>query len=901
MDDQSKTREQLAAELAALRQRVALLEQAEKAQRESEERFRQVFEEGPTGFLLVGLDGQIHRCNRRFCEMLGYSESELVGRSVPDISHPDDWQRDYPFISRLFHGEISCYHVDKRYIRKDGQPVWVQLTVSLRRDKAGMPVDTIGMVEEITERKRAEEALRESEERYRRLAESTTDMIYIANRTGDILYANPSAAAAMGCNASNIVGKRQEELFPPERAQQHIKSIGQVYETGEIFVSDGVYRFGSEDVWLNSRLIPLRDDCGQVVAVMGVSRNITPRKRAEEALQRAHDELERRVEERTAELREANKELGIFRRFAEASVQGFGIADLTGCVTYVNPALCRMMGENRPEDVVGRQFSNYVAGDSQRLLRDEYFPAMFREGSWAREGAMLTRQGTITPIFNSNFLIRDNEGKPAYLATVITDIAERRQAEESLRRSEEKYKRLVEACPDAVVMSDLSGSIIFASKQSWNLLGLPDSVELVGTTVFDHVIEADRERLAHSVSNLLKAAIRLSEEYTLARPDGATLPVEASFATMLDTEGHPQAHMAVIRDITERKRAEAALRQSRDELQAIYDQVREGIMIVDAANITAVHVNHAFCRMLGYSVDEMRTVSRERLNPPEVHHIAIKHTETVRQGTVAKSENVPFLRKDGGVVYFDVVSSPIRYDDRPCWISFFHDVTERKRAEESLQREHRTLKHLLHSSDHERQLIAYEIHDELAQQLAAAIMQFQAYICQEKASSEDAFMAFNAGMKLLQQGHIEARRLIAGVRPPILDEEGVVPAVSHLVNEEMRQKGSQIEFRHDVQFDRLAPTLENTIYRIVQEGLTNACQHSRSKKVRVVFFQKDDRVRIEIRDWGTGFDVKTVPENRFGLMGIRQRVRLLGGKWSIRSRAGKGTRIVVELPVVERE
>ena len=157
------------------------------------------------------------------------------------------------------------------------------------------------------------------------------------------------------------------------------------------------------------------------------------------------------------------------------------------------------------------------------------------------------------------------------------------------------------------------------------------------------------------------------------------------------------------------------------------------------------------------------------------------------------------------------------------------DITERKRAEEALTKEHRNLKHLLQASDHERQLIAYEIHDGLAQQLAGAIMQFQAFDHLKEKNPKEAANAYHAGLTMLQQGHFEARRLIAGVRPPILDEAGVVEAIAHLVHERGRDKGPKIDFRSRVDFDRLDPTLENAIYRIAQEGLTNACKHSKSR------------------------------------------------------------------------
>ena len=235
------------------------------------------------------------------------------------------------------------------------------------------------------------------------------------------------------------------------------------------------------------------------------------------------------------------------------------------------------------------------------------------------------------------------------------------------------------------------------------------------------------------------------------------------------------------------------------------------------------------------------------------------------------------------------------------WFGSVTDIDDQKQCEEELQKahdeleqrvkertaelvkEHRNLKHLLQSSDHERQLIAYEIHDGLAQQLAGAIMQFQTFDHLKETKPKQAAKAYDAGMTMLRQGHFEARRLIAGVRPPILDEEGVVAAVGHLVNEQIRLKGPKIEYRSRVDFDRLDPTLENAIYRIAQEALTNACQHSKSEKVRVSLVQREDRVRIEIRDWGIGFDPRAVPKNHFGLEGIRQRARLLGGKCSIRS------------------
>ena len=229
------------------------------------------------------------------------------------------------------------------------------------------------------------------------------------------------------------------------------------------------------------------------------------------------------------------------------------------------------------------------------------------------------------------------------------------------------------------------------------------------------------------------------------------------------------------------------------------------------------------------------------------------------------------------------------------------EVEERKQGQEALRGERQTLSHLLRASDQERQAIAYEIHDELAQQLSGALMQFQAFEALKDTNPTLAINAYNTGINLLNQGYCEARRLIAGVRPPILDESGIVAAVGHLVNEQRLNQEIEFEYRHRVRFERLAPMLENAIYRVAQEAVANASRHSKSSKVRVSLVQKGNRIRITIRDWGVGFDLKTTQENRFGLEGIRQRARLLGGKCNVLSIVSKGTCISVELPLCESE
>jgi PAS domain S-box-containing protein len=763
------------------------------------------------------------------------------------------------------------------------------------------------------------DVLRKSEARYRALVESANDIIYLLDRQGNLLYANRAAARAIRIPADQLVGKKQADLFPPEMARKHIERIEEVFATGQPRAGDEPYQLGPEQVWLRTHLIPLRDDAGNITSLMGVCHNITERKRAEEALQKAREELEERVEERTAELQLTN----------------------------------------------------------ERLQRE---------------------------------------------------VEERRQAETSLRNSEDQYRTLVEASPDAVLMTDLEGRITFASPRAAEMYGSESVDELLGRNPLTFFAPEDHGKLLDNLQKTLETSVTSSIEYTLVRKDGTCFAGEASSAAVRDESGVPQAIVAVVRDTTEKKRVQEALGRSHDELRAIYDGMFDGLIILDIASKRVVKVNPSICRMLGYSEEELCSMSLADFHPPAEIPRALQRIEARVEGAFTGRATAPVLRKDGNVLIVDITSNILEYRGRPCLAGFFRDMTvqrraaedlraseerfrvafeeapvgiimviangmltrvnrtfcqlsgytedeligmsifdltypddrthsealsrrllageipsfamdkrylkkdgghfwaqisaaaihdregrvlfalgiiedltERKKAQEAVEREHRSLEHMLQASDHERRLIAYDIHDGLAQELAGTIMQLQMYAHARETSPHDAAKPFDAAIKMLEASYAECRRLISGVRPPILDEFGVAAAVAHLVYDPSYDQGLRVQLRNRVRFKRLAPIVENVIYRIVQEGLTNARNHSKSRNVLVSLVQRGDRLRVKIRDWGVGFDPTTSHKNRFGIEGIRQRARLMGGTCSIKSKPGKGTRILVELPVLEHE
>ena len=227
------------------------------------------------------------------------------------------------------------------------------------------------------------------------------------------------------------------------------------------------------------------------------------------------------------------------------------------------------------------------------------------------------------------------------------------------------------------------------------------------------------------------------------------------------------------------------------------------------------------------------------------------------------------------------------------------EIAEHKQAQAEIEQEQQRLRNLLDVHERERQLIAYEIHDGLVQLMTGALLNFQALGQPPSPDSPPARQTFQRATGTLAEAIAEARRLIGGLRPPALDEAGLAAAVEDLVAAaEKQRQGVSVYFRHDVQFERLAPPLETALFRIVQESLTNALRHSGSSTVQVNLTQHENRVRLEILDEGCGFDPAAVEPNRFGLQGIRQRAELFGGTLKLSTAPGQGTRVVVDLPLV---
>jgi PAS domain S-box-containing protein len=266
---------------------------AEEARRAAEQRFRVAFCEAPIGMALATPDGHFLDVNHAMCRMLGYSREELLATDFASITHPDDVETSWEHFRRALADELDTYRMEKRYLRKDGQAVWALVAVSVVRDAAGAPLHFIGQMEDITERKRAEEALAGSEERYRSLVENQRDCIKLLDLKGRYLALNRAGIKALGRPLEKILGGKYADDLDPADGPAVAEAIGRA-TSGEVvnFEARSTPGAPKATIW-RVTLVPLRGPAGKVDRLLGCSRDVTEERQAEEAIRRAAEGLAR--------------------------------------------------------------------------------------------------------------------------------------------------------------------------------------------------------------------------------------------------------------------------------------------------------------------------------------------------------------------------------------------------------------------------------------------------------------------------------------------------------------------------------------------------------------------------------------------------------------------------------
>ncbi len=378
-----------------------------------------------------------------------------------------------------------------------------------------------------------------------------------------------------------------------------------------------------------------------------------------------------------------------------------------------------------------------------------------------------------------------------------------------------------------------------------------------------------------------------------------------SCTPVFDKTGALDRIIHIATDITEQKNIQEKLHEKESQLRLLFETGVEGILVADLKKRKFKYANPAICRMLGYTESELKQMGLRDIHPPESEKYNIEQFDSMARGEKTLAENIPCLRKDGTIIYAHIAGTKGIMDGEECNIGFFTDVTHIRNIQEKLQDNQQRLRalaaELSHAEEHERRRIAMGIHDNLGQKLAMTKLKLE--ILKESSREEDTRIAIDSACRMFNEMIEDTRSLIFELSNPILYEIGLEDAVSNLLKNDIQDKGGlNYKFVSDCSKIELDEDTKVALFKAIRELLINILKHARAKNVKAVISRRNHEVQVTVEDDGAGFDTGKLglPSSKrggFGLFNIKEQLEYRGGRLEIESRKGKGTRVVLTIPI----
>ena len=671
-------------------------QQAEAELRESEANFRAMFSVTSVGHAQVdGPTRQFLQVNAAFCEMTGYSEAELLTMTVDDLNHPADRAPDQARYARLSNGTDNYYQAEKRYLRKDGSVVWVLATGNIIRSANGQALRTVAVVQDISQRKQAEIAIREGEERLQLAIEVGRMVAWEWNPLDDTLITSTNLSEIYGTPALPT-GEAGLRLVHPDDRARHQAIVEQAVATRQNYQSE--FRVIRPDtgaiVWLEERGDVLLNPDGSVQKLIGLTIDITMRQEAE------------------ANFQEERQIVDAIMTYIPEGITIAAAPDVT--VRRVSRYGCQLVGK--------------AAADLENIsvsMHPEQWSVFHLDGVTPATGAELpltraTQHGeTIT---NEEWLLQPNPDRQIIISCnagpihdehgTITggviawrDITDRKRVDAALQQSNERFSVAMRAVDGIIFEWNLQTQMVYRSAGLFQLIGVrAEDAPPAAAWWFERVHPDDLQRIETLKPSLLDATgpDRYEGEYRIRHEAGQWVHVWERGCLQRNPQGEIISIIGFTTDITRRKQAEAererllqTLANERAQFEAVLQQLPEGVMIADAGSGQLILSNAQADRILKHRYHLNQELTQYEPQVPFQAYDGAGHlyaaddyplVRSLRNGEVIIHEEMELRYRDGHRIFLDTNSAPI-YDRQGQIISavtVFQDVTDRKRTEEDL-------------------------------------------------------------------------------------------------------------------------------------------------------------------------------------------------------------------------
>ncbi|NVL89888.1 MAG: PAS domain S-box protein [Desulfobacterales bacterium] len=795
-----------------------------------------------------------------------------------------------------------------------------------------------GVYAQFISRKRAEKALRESEENLTTTLNSIGDAVIATDTEGRVLRMNPVAEKLTGWKLWEAKGHPLDEVFHivNEHTREAVESpVEKVLREGIIVgLANHTLLISKEgkECSIDDSGAPIRNAQGEITGVVLVFRDITKKRQADTQIKHLNAVLRaiRKVNQLISKEKDRNR---LLKGVCDSLIETRGyynawislIDESGGLVTAAEAGLGKdflpMLERLKRGELTDcaqkalRKTEVVVTGDPFSTCTDCPLAKKY-----SGRGAMTMRleyggkaQGLLSVSIPRN-LVAD-KAELALFEEVAGDIAfalhsielenERKSSEEALRESEVRLRTIFEAADNvSFIMTDLAGKeahILEFSPGAERMFGY-DREEVIGKPVAMLHLPEDVARFPEVIEAMRQRKAGFTGESTLVRKSGERFPALFTTYPIFDAEGNMTTALGVSIDITKRKQAEEALQESEEKYRMLFNSSSDAMFVYhptpEGMPGKFIEVNNVACQKYGYTREELLKLSPLDISAPEdVPNIP------ARQKKLFAEKHVIFekvqVSKEGRRIPVEISSHLFNFNGQPTVLSTVRDITERKRAEEHI----RSLsQQLIKTQESERQRLSRDLHDYVAQDLSTLKIGLDTLFDNHSEAPPETRLRVPELSKMIQGTIMAVRDLAYDLRPAGLNQLGLARTVQQHCEEFSAKSGVKVDFfAGGIDDSKVGFDTKITLYRLIQEGLNNVKKHADTDQVTIRLVASFPNIILRIEDNGKGFDVENrlvsaANERRMGLRTMEERVALLQGKMRLESHPKGGTKIFIEVP-----
>jgi len=650
----------------------------QKAWGQAEQRLIDMFEHAGIGMYRTTPDGRILMANPAMVRMLGFSSfEELRRRSLEDGWYEPHYARSV-FKQRI-EEENQILGLESEWVRRDGARLVGVENARVVRDETGQILYYEGTVTDITQRKELEEKLREGEDLYRSVVDGSPALLCHFLPDGKITFVNTAYCKYFGKTREELLGKTFLSLIPEEDRQAVMDNIlSLTVDSPSMTHEHKVIDSNGRVCWQRWANRAFFGEYGHVLHFQSFGEDITERRSAEEDARRGHELIR-----------------GILDNAGSIVV----VRDMQGRYIMVNREVENALGI-KGEEIIGKTpYDIHSSDKAGKILADDKRVIDSRRLLHIED--QLDVDGRTHDFMGTKFPLLDAAGEPYAVCTVATDITDRKKTEHELRQSEEKFRLAMETTNDALWDWNMVINEVYRNPRHATMLGYEPHELTPSQDEWEERIHPDDRQLVFETLNAHLAgrgdAWRL--EYRLRHKSGDYVWVLGRGRVIArDKDGSPLRMIGTNIDITERKIAEEALRESEQRLRAVFDYMVDGVLLADVQSRKFYMGNKMICEMLGYDQEELRNLGPADIHPEQDLAYTMEQFEKAARRELKIVEGLAVKRKDGSIFYADVNTFPIVVGGREYLVGVFRDITDRKSSEASLRESEEKYRTLVESA-----------------------------------------------------------------------------------------------------------------------------------------------------------------------------------------------------------